>query len=178
MTQITKRGLNKITTHYGMTSYYDYYASHYEKKVSRRTYNNIVGDFNKEVIELILNEGVEYRLPVLGLTLSVKKEKRTPRIKDGKLYNPSPIDWVTTRKLWKADEESRKNKLLVRYVNHHTSGYVFRIFLVKFGARLKNRSIYKFRTSRYFQRALGKRLKDTNKDKFDCYLLYKKKHKL
>lgn len=173
--ETTKRGSKKIKTHYGMPDYYKYYINKYDVEVSRKIYNDIVGDFNKKIIDIILNKSEEYRLPVLGLTLSIKKEKRVPRIKDGKLYLTAPVDWVTTKKLWISDSEAKDKKILVRYSNYHTSGYVFRVFMQKFGVRLKNRSVYKFRTSRYFQRSLGRRINDTKKDKFDCYLLYKTK---
>jgi hypothetical protein len=35
---------------------------------------------NKEVIDLIINNNIEYSIPYLGSTLSIKKDKRVPKI--------------------------------------------------------------------------------------------------
>lgn len=166
------RGKPKIPSDYGMTDYYKYYNNN-GGTVNKAKYNKVVSEVNNSIIEAMLNDNLEYNLPTLGLTLTIRKDKRKPSIKNGKLYNPTPIDWVKTRKLWDSNKEAKKNKVLVRYLNNHTNGYIFRIYCKKFGARLKNRSIYKFKPSRNFQRSLSKRIKNLDKDKFDAFLLYK-----
>lgn len=171
----TNRGPKKIQGHYGMKDYYKYYKNNNESPVSSVKYNKVISLFNKELVELMLNENVEYDLPSLGLNLSIRKDKRIPKIVNGKLVNNSPVDWVTTQQLWEKNEDAKNNKVLVRYLNNHTSGYVFRIYCKKFGAKLKNRTVYKFKPARSFQRALGKRIKDLTKDKFESFLLYNKK---
>lgn len=167
-----KRGKNKIPTDYGMKDYYEFYAEKYNSDIPRTKYNKIISEINQGIIDMMLNEGFEFKIPYINSTVMIKKDKRTPRIVNGKVINPSPVDWVTTRKLWESDEEAAEKKILVRYVNSHTSGYVFRIYLKKFGATFKNRSIYKFKASRKFQRELTARIKDENKDRFDTFLLY------
>jgi hypothetical protein len=167
-----KRGKNKIPTDYGMKDYYNFYSEKYNSNMPRTKYNKIISDINQGIIDLMLNEGFEFKIPHINSTIMIKKDKRTPRIVNGKVINPSPVDWVTTRKLWESDPEAEEKKILVRYVNSHTSGYVFRIYLKKFGATFKNRSVYKFKASRKFQRELTARINDENKDRFDTYLLY------
>lgn len=167
------RGKSKITADYGMKDYFKFYQEKYpESKVTRAKYNKIVSKVNEGIIEMMLNEGLEYKIPHLNATIIIRKDKRKPKIKDGKVINNSPVDWVTTKKLWAEDVEAKEKKILVRFTNSHTSGYVFRIYLKKFGATFKNRSSYKFKPGRKFQRGLGARIKDDNKDKFDTYLLY------
>lgn len=168
------RGAKKIQGHYGMKDYYKHYKKTTDKPVNAIKYNKVISLFNKELVELMLNENVEYNLPSLGLNLSIRKDKRVPKIVNGKLVNNSPVDWVTTKQLWDRNEEAKNNKVLVRYLNNHTSGYVFRIYLKKFGAKLKNRTVYKYKPARSFQRALGARIKDLTKDKFESFLLYNK----
>lgn len=173
MTEQTKRTEGKIPTDYGMKDYYKFFSNTYGKDiVSAAKFNKIISEVNLAIIEMMLNEGFEYKMPYINTTLMIKKDKRTSKIKDGKVVNNAPVDWPTTKKLWAMDEEAKEKKLIVRYLNNHTSGYVFRIYLKKFGCTLYNRSIFKFKAVRKFQRALSARIKDDNKDKFDTYLLY------
>lgn len=172
MTQTT-RSKNKIKVDYGMKDYYEYYKDTYtESSVSKSTYNKIISAANDAIIELMLETGIDYKLPHLGTTITIRKDKRVPKIVDGKVINTSPIDWVTTKKLWEQDPDAKEKKILVKYLNHHTSGFVFRIYMKKFGSAFKNRTVYKFEPSRKFKRSLSARIKDDNKDKFDTYLLY------
>lgn len=168
-----KRTEGKLPSDYGMKDYFKFFQGKYGKDiVNPGKFNKIVSEINLAIIDMMLNEGFEYKMPYLNTTLLIKKDKRTPKLIDGKLYSTSPVNWPVTNKLWKEDPEAREKKILVRHLNNHTSGYVFRIYLKKFGCSLNNRSIFRFKPTRKFQRALGERIKDDNKDKFDTYLLY------
>lgn len=168
----TRQHRNK--SDYGVPDYYKFYTKKY-KKISKTKYNSIITDFNTAVYNLIIEDNLVYQLPFLGFEILIKKDKRKPKIKDGKLINNVPVDWKATNELWEKDEEAKKKKLLVRYNNSHTSNYVFRIYFKKFKSSLKNRSLYKFKPIRQFQRALAKRINDPDKDNYDAYLLYNKK---
>ena len=169
-----KRTEGKITADYGMPDYYDYFTKeNLEIKISRGNYNNIISDFNKVIINLIIEENLEYVLPYLGSSISIKKVKRIPKIVNGKLYNTAPVDWVATNKLWDEDEEVREKKLLVRYLNNHTSKYVFSIYFRKYISSFINKNIYSFVSNRTFKRLIGIRIKDETKERYDTYLLYK-----
>ena len=172
MTQIIKKNSNKIKVHYGITDYYKYYKKNNKDCVSSIKYNKIISDFNSEIIDNILNNNLEYYIPSLGFTITVRKAKRKPRIIDGKLYNTVPVDWKTTKELWNTDEEAKEKKIIVRFNNTHTSGYVFSIRLIKFGLSFKNKKHYKFKAARDFARSLSERIKDEEKDKYDTYKLY------
>ena len=169
------RSSRKIPIDYSIKDYYNFYKKKYNSNILQGKYSKIISEFNKELINLIIEENLEYKMPYLGFTFSIRKDKRVPTIKNGRLYNTNPVDWPTTKKLWEEDEEAKDRKLLVRYLNNHSSGYVYRVFCKKFTSKMKNKSLYKFKTNRFFQRSLSKRIKDENKDKFDCYLLYNKK---
>lgn len=170
-----KRTEGKIKSHYGMTDYFRYFKSNNKEIIiSRKKYNDIISEFNNELITLIIEEGLEYNIPYIGSTLCIRKDKRVPRIVNGKLYNSSPVDWVATNKLWSNDKESKDKKLLVRYLNNHTSKYVFRIYFKKYNLHFINKKLFSFKVNRKFSRLLGKRIQDENKEKFDSYLLYNK----
>lgn len=157
---------------YGMKDYYNFYKKEYSSKLSRRRYNDIITDFNKEIRKLIIEESLHYYIPHIGMEMSIKKDKRKPRIVKGRLINNIPVDWKATNELWNKDEEARKKKLLVRYNNSHTSGYVYRVYLNKYKSKMRNKTYFKFRTNRIFQRLLSKRIKDPNKESYDTFLLY------
>jgi len=123
-------------------------------------------------MDLVIEHNIIFYMPILELELFIKKDKRKPKIVNGKLVNNIPIDWKATNELWEKDSEAKEKKILVRYNNSHTSGYVFRIYCKKFKSKVKKKNLYKFKPSRNFQRSLSKRIKDPNKDNFDAFLLY------
>lgn len=162
--------IHKNKTDYGISDYYKHYSK--INKIDKKLYSNIINDFNKGIVDLIIEENLIYYIPYLGFEIVIKKDKRKPKILNGKLVNNTPPDWKETNLLWSRDSEAKEKKLLVRYNNSHTSGYVFRIYCKKFKSNIKNRSLFKFKPNRMFQRNLSKRIKDPNKDNFDAFLLY------
>jgi len=169
----TPRTEGKIKTHYGMSDYYKSFKNDNPNlDISKELYNKIICDFNKSIIDLIIEQNVDYKIPHLGSTLCIRKIKRTVKIVNGKVVNTNPIDWVTTNKVWNEDPEAREKKLLIRFLNHHTSGYFFKIYFKKYDSYYLNKKWYAFKASRDFDRNLAKRIKDENKDKFDAYKLY------
>ena len=165
--------IHKNKSDYGISDYYKFYSK--INKIDKKLYNTIITDFNKEIVNLIIENNLIYYIPYLGFEIIIKKDKRRPRIVDGKLINNIPIDWKETNLLWSRDIEAKEKKLLVRYNNSHSSGYVFRIYFKKFKTNIKNRNLFRFKPNRTFQRALSTRIKDPNKDNFDAFLLYKTK---
>lgn len=169
-----KRTSGKIKSHYGMKDYYRHYKKNSDNPVDYTTYSEIISKYNRGIIDLMLNKSLEYRMPIINFLFTIRKDQRKPQIKDGVLYNNRPIDFKRTMELWAIDEEAKKNKVLLRFNNNHTSGYVFRIYCKKLESGVKNKKYYKFAPSREFKRALAARINDEDKPKFDCYLLYEK----
>lgn len=167
------RTQGKIKTHYGIFDYFKFFKiKHPEIVIDRVKYSDIVSEFNQGIIDLIIEENLEYDLPYIGSTLSIKQEKRVPRIVNGKLYNTVPVDWVATNNLWREDSDAYEKKLLVRYTNSHSSKYVFRIYFKKYKQVFLNKKYYYFKPTRTFQRLLSARIKDDNKEKYNAFLLY------
>ena len=157
---------------FGIVDYYKFYKAQYNKDISRNVYKNIIKDFNEALMDLIIEESLVYALPYINTEIMIKKDRRKPKITNGKLINNTPVDWRVTNKLWAEDADAKEKKILVRYNNFHTSGYVFRIYCKKFKCNLKYRSLYKFKPNRKFTRKLSARLFDSNKDNLDAFLLY------
>lgn len=156
-----------------MPDYYKFYSKNYDHFVDRKRFNRIITEYNKGIIDLMINSNMDYTIPHLLYELNIRKVKRKPRIVDGKLINNIPIDWKKTNKLWDEDPEAKELKLLVRYDNTHTSGFVYKIYMKKFKANVKHKTFFKFLPTRFFKRSLSKRIKDINKDNFDSFLLHK-----
>lgn len=164
---------NKIKVDYGMFDYYKYYVKNSGSDIDRTTFNKIVSDFNSEIANAIINEGLEFKPKYVQLTICVRKSKRVPRIdENGKLINTMPVDYKSTKELWERDPEAKEKKLVLRYLNNHTGKYVFRIKAIKSGYTYSNKKYYKFKAVRKFARDLGKRILDQDLDKFDAYKLY------
>lgn len=167
-----KRTEGKIKSDFGMNDYYKHYCKDTINPVSKIIFNKIISTFNQKVVDLIIHEGLEFTPTMLQTTFCIRKTQRIPKIKDGKLINPSPIDWKTTNQLWQDDEEAKEKKILIKYLNNHTSKHVFRIKIIKSGYNYTNKKLYRFKASRSFQRLLSKRILDTNQENFNAFNLY------
>jgi len=170
---MNKRSEGKIKTDYSIKDYFKYFKKNNEDlDIPYKTYTSVISQFNKELINLIIEDNLEYTIPYIGSTLSIRKDKRVPKIINGKLYNNTPVDWKSTNELWNNDSEAKEKKLLVRHLNYHTSRYVFRIYFKKFKLYFINKKLFSFKVSRNFQRSLSKRINDENKNKYESYTLY------
>lgn len=163
---------HKLKSDFGIRDYYKFYKNNSVDPVNRGLYNDIITEFNEEIKHLIIEKGLTYQLPKLGFEIVLKKQKRVPRIVNGKLVNTIPPDWKATKALWERDPEAKENKTIVRYNNYHTSNYVFRIYFKKFKSNMKGRSLIKFQPTRGFKRQLSARILDESKDNLNAYLLY------
>lgn len=163
---------HKLKTDYGMPDYYKFYKKKLDNPIDNKLYNEIITKFNDEIKHLIIEDNLTYQLPFLGFEIVLKKQKRVPKIVNGKLINNIPPDWKATNELWDKDAEAKEKKLLVRYNNYHTSNYIYRIYFKKFKSKIKNKSLFKFQPNRTFKRQLSARIKDTNKGNLNAYLLY------
>lgn len=165
---------HKLKSSYSVTDYYSFYKKKTENPVELKTYRKILDEFNQGIADLIIEEGIDFVMPSLNFEITIRKDKRKPSIKNGKVVNNTPVDPVATRKLWDRDEEAKDKKILVRYNNSHSSGYVFRIYCKKFRSSLKNKTMFRFRPIRQMKRKLAKAIKDPT-NSFDAFLLYKNK---
>lgn len=162
----------RINTDYGVRDYYKYYKGYSTTPVDVKKFNKVMYEFNKAIVDMIINDSLEYKPTTLQMSFCVRKAKRIPRIKDNKLINTNPIDWKSTKDLWLVDEEAADKKILIRHLNNHTSKYVFKIKILKAGIYYKNKKLFRFKACRSFQRSLAKRILDPEQDNFQAFNLY------
>lgn len=167
-----KRTDGKINVDYGVREYYKYYKNTFEKTVDSKKFNKVLSMFNTEIVNAIINDDLEFTPPMLQFTFCVRKIKKVPIIRDGKVVNTSPIDWKTTKQLWEDDPETKEKKIIIKFTNNHTSRHVFRIKALKVGFTFKHKKLFRFKACRSFQRGLAKRILDPNQENFNAFKLY------
>lgn len=167
-----KRTAGRTNTDYGIKDYYKFYKEKSKDPVDLKKFHRVISEFNKRIVEAIINDGLEYTPVASQLCFCIRKMTKKIEIINNKLVNKNPIDWKTTLDLWKENPEAKEKKLLIKHLNNHTSKYIFRIKIIKCGYSYSNKKYYRFRPCRGFQRALAKRIFDPNKDNFQAYDLY------
>lgn len=148
MFETVKRGKGNYTKDYGSNEIYKYYTKEVikELQVDRKLFRKICDEFNKLLIDEILINSEEIRLPYRLGTLKVKKSKMKYDDK-----NKLKIDWAA----------SRKSKKKIYHLNDHTGGYKYRFYWSK--GIVKNISAYSFIPTRTNTRTLASILKDKNR---------------
>lgn len=120
-----------------------------------RTVNNIIADN--------LSAGYDFIIPKEMGRLEIRKRQNKTFYKDGKLIITYPISWGETLKLWFEDEESFKNKTLIRNTNRET----FELKYNKSKANYNNKMFYDFK----FNRTIKQRLKNNiYNNSIDAYI--------
>lgn len=169
---INIRGEGRIKTDYGIKDFYKYYYSKSKNPKNKELFNKIVYDFNKRIVDSIINDGLEFTPIKAQFTFCIRKNKRSIKLIDNKVVNTHPIDWKTTTTLWENDEEARDKKLIIRFLNNHTSKYVFRILMLKNKGTYLNKRFFRYKPPRSFQRSLAKRILNPNLDNYEAYKQY------
>ena len=95
-------------------------------------------------------------------SIELRKYNAEVSIKNDEIITNLPIDWNRTLQLWEEDEESYKNKLLVRMEEKE----IFKVFYNKRIANYNNKAFMKFEVNRYLKRGLTQRIKNKLIDAF------------
>lgn len=94
--------------------------------------------------------------------LELRKNKVKFEFRNNKVYTNLPIDWDRTIKLWCEDEESYKNRTLIKMEEKE----IFRVLYNKSKANYKNQMFYQFKVNRELKRLLKNNIKEGNVDAF------------
>lgn len=134
--------------------------------IKRKAYGDIMRRFHLYMGEGIIERSETFKMPAGLPKIRVKKYKRNPRFKKDGTIDPRslPVDWGATRKLWDKDPYARKAKKLVFYLNDHTDGYSFMVWMDKTTTWLKNISPYQFRPVRAMDKDLYSAIMDPRKN--------------
>ena len=144
----SKRGEGNYKKDYGSNDVYKKYKEDVipELQVDKKLFRKICDDFNRMLIEEILLNSEEVRLPYRLGTVRIKKSKMKYDDK-----NKLKIDWAASRKLGKR----------IYHLNDHTGGYKYRFYWTK--GIIKNITAYSFIPTRTNTRTLAGILKDKNR---------------
>ena len=111
--------------------------------VDYKTYRSVCEEFNKKVVEDILYEAGEFKLPYRLGEIRIQKKKmlfETSKMK---------IDWKATKEAG----------LIVYHMNDHRDNYRYRWYWKKKNVIVQNKTLYSFIPSRANKRELAKLLK-------------------
>lgn len=106
--------------------------------------------------------GSDIKLPCRMGRIELRKYDARIAIDEGKVRTNLPIDWDKTLKLWYEDEESYKNKTLVKMEEKE----IFKVYYNKQLADYNNQTFYEFSANRDLKRRLKRRIKEGKIDAF------------
>lgn len=139
---------HKVRNSYGIYDGYKYYRKNKpnDKKyvLTESEYFAITRRINNLLSEEISNSTDVILPKQMGRIELRKYDKNISFDEDGKIKTNLPVDWDKTLKLWFEDEESLKEKKLVRV----DSDEIFTIYYNKGKANFGNKSFYEFRVNR------------------------------
>ena len=149
MFENSKRGEGNYKKDFGSNDVYTHYKDKVisELQVDKQKFRKICDEFNKLLIDEILVNSEEMRLPYRLGTIRIKKSKMKYDDK-----NKLKIDWAASRKLGKR----------IYHLNDHTGGYKYRFYWTK--GIVKNITAYSFIPTRTNTRTLAGILKDKNRE--------------
>lgn len=169
----SRKGIkNKIKLDYGMEDYFNFYSKKYyshtkDYNITKKEYNNIISDFNREIASWITDDVTDFIIPYgLGM-VGIRKYKPEFKIEEnGKIKNNLPVNPIETARLWENNPEAKAKKTFVRYTNKHSNGYVFTLHFFRFRAKFKNKSIYTIIPKRSLKRRIARNVKENMIDAF------------
>lgn len=134
------------------SSYIEYKKS-CPKPVKLKDYLTLTSDYNKFLIEKVL-EGKEVTLPSRMGTLAVVG--KTQNFKNGGV-SLAP-DWVKTKVLWEKSEKAKVEKKLVYHTNSHTDGVRYKFLWSKKNVLVENKTLFSLRMTRTNKRAVHQKI--------------------
>ena len=153
---MTQTRTHKVKSHFGANEYFVYYKKN-GGLLDRKTFGLVLKDLNLSIAEQIL-DGYTFKLPSRMGLLAVTKKKEFVDYKDGKAVTNRPIDFKSTMDLWEKYPEAKEQKKLVRYLNKHSNGYIYKIAFNRFYATFKNKSVFSIQVNRWMKRGLAKKI--------------------
>lgn len=160
---------------YGLPEIYTFFKKKFTKKekessafIDYKKFSSVIKDFNQELSRMIIEDGIEFKIPLRLGYVRIKKYKKKPQLNpDGTLDKKNmSINWKATKELWVREYPGLNSqqlkqihgKPLVYHLNEHTDGYGFLLYWNKKGSNAQNRSIYSlvftFTNNRHMARVL------------------------
>lgn len=162
---ITSNRKHKVTNSLGTYDAYKWIRKNNWLNIGRplteHEFYSIIRKVNKYLADDFL-KGYDIKLPHRMGSIELRKYDANIYIKDGKVKTNLPIDWNKTLKLWYEDEESYKNKTLIKVEEKE----IYKIYYNKRLANYNNKVFYELNINR----ELKKRVKDSiNEGRLDAF---------
>lgn len=166
--KLDKPRKHKVNNSYGVYSAYKYIRKNkwfnIGKPLTEHEFYSIIRKVNKYLSNNLL-EGNDITLPNRMGRLELRKFDAKIEFKNNKIKTNLPIDWDKTLKLWYEDEESYKNKTLVKVEEKE----IFKIYYNRQLANYNNKTFYEFNVNRELKKKLKQAIKENNIDAFKLY---------
>lgn len=163
--KINKSRTHKITGSLGVYDAYKWIRKNkwlnIDRPITEKEFYGIIRGVNKLLAKELL-EGNDVKFPLKMGRLELRKYDARISIENGKVNTNLPVDWCRTLKLWYEDEESFKNKTLIKMEEKE----IFKVFYNKHIANYNNKAFYEFKVNRDLKKALKKEIKDNQLDAF------------
>lgn len=134
-------------------------------KLTSTEYSNILKDINDGIVNMIILENFEFKMPFgLGKLSMVQKKVKFRLDHNGELNTKNlAVNYKETTALWNKDEIARANKKLIFYTNEHTNGNRMIYYWSKKVSKCSGISAYGFLACRSVKRKPAMFLKDPDK---------------
>lgn len=157
---------HKVSNSYGVYDGYKFYRKNKPKEskyvITESQYFSIIRIVNKHLIDSLLC-GEDIILPFRLGKIELRKYKSKISWDGEKIKSNLPIDWDKTLKLWYEDEESFKNKTLIKIEEKE----IYKIYYNRNVAEFTNKSFYQFNFNRELKKRLKHSIKEGNVDAFN-----------
>lgn len=141
-----KRGKGKITEPLGIIDMYKYFRTYSQTKIKYKDYSKIIKCLNSEIVNIVVNEGKIFEMPLYMGHIQICKFERS--------YNKKQNLWAT---------DFKKSKELGFRV-YHDQQFIYRWCWKKNKAKFRNKTGYKFQANRQAKRAVAKALRELKVD--------------
>lgn len=157
--------VHKVKNSYGVYDGYKYYRKNKPKEskyiLTESEYFLIIRRVNELLADSLVN-GNDIVFPNRMGRLELRKFNPRIYIKNGKVKSTLPVDWDRTLRLWYEDEESYKNKTLIKIEEKE----VFKVHYNRSIANFINKSFYQFNVNKSLKKKLKEAIKDNRIDAF------------
>jgi hypothetical protein len=152
-----RKGKSKqlVTADIGTADFYKYYKENNFKNkdskyyIDRTTYVKFMKLFFDGIIEKMIYENFEFKTPCkLGRFRIHKYKVKYKFNEEGKQIANIPVDWNKTLELWKNKPEAKEKNVLIRHLNKHSNGYVYKYYYMKNTSTVTNRYMWWFKPTR------------------------------
>ena len=131
------------------------------RPLTEHEFYSIIRKVNNYLAESFLN-GQDIKFPHRMGQLELRKYSATFNIVNGKVKTNLPIDWDRTLKLWFEDEESYKNKTLVKMEEKE----IYKVYYNKQLADYQNMVFFEFNVNKELKKSIKRRIKEGRLDAF------------